>query len=33
MIILAVMALAAEYVLTLAENHLVRWRPPALADT
>jgi NitT/TauT family transport system permease protein len=33
MIILAVMALAAEYVLTLVENHLVRWRPPALADT
>jgi ABC-type nitrate/sulfonate/bicarbonate transport system permease component len=33
MIILTVMALAAEYVLTLVENHLVRWRRPALADT
>ena len=32
MIILAVMALAAEYALTLLENRLVRWRPPALAD-
>lgn len=32
MIILAVMALAAEYALTLVENRLVRWRPPALAD-
>jgi NitT/TauT family transport system permease protein len=32
MIILAVMALAAEYALTLLENRLVRWRPPALSD-
>jgi NitT/TauT family transport system permease protein len=33
MIVLAVVALAAEWLITLVENRLVRWRPAALADT
>ncbi len=32
MIILAVMALAAEYLITWVENHIVRWRPEQLQD-
>jgi NitT/TauT family transport system permease protein len=32
MIILAVMALVAEYVITLIENRLVRWRPGHLVE-
>ena len=32
MIILALMALVAEYLLTLVENHLVRWKPAQLSD-
>ncbi|MDB5814044.1 MAG: binding-protein-dependent transport system inner rane component [Rhodocyclales bacterium] len=32
MIILAVMALVAEYLITLVENHIVRWRPAQLQD-
>ena len=32
MVILAVMALGAEYIITLIENRLVRWRPGHLAE-
>lgn len=32
MVILAVMALGAEYLITLIENRLVRWRPGTLAE-
>ena len=32
MIVLAVLALAADYGLTYAENRLLNWRPPALTD-
>ena len=33
MIVTTVLALAAEWLLTLFENRLLRWRPPAVADT
>jgi NitT/TauT family transport system permease protein len=33
MIVLAVVALAAEFLITLLENRLVKWRPGQLADT
>lgn len=32
MIVLAVVALAADYLLTWAENRLLKWRPPAFSD-
>ncbi len=32
MIVLAVLALAADYGLTYAENRLLKWRPPAFTD-
>ena len=32
MIVLAVVALAADYLLTWAENRLLKWRPPSFAD-
>ncbi|MFQ0814047.1 ABC transporter permease [Brucella anthropi] len=32
MVILAVLALVVEYVITLVENHLVKWRPQALSE-
>jgi NitT/TauT family transport system permease protein len=32
MIILAVLALGAEYLITLIENRLVRWKPAQLSD-
>jgi NitT/TauT family transport system permease protein len=32
-VIIMVVALAAEYIMTLIENRLARWRPPALHDT
>jgi NitT/TauT family transport system permease protein len=33
MIVLAVVALAAEFLITLLENRLIKWRPAQLADT
>jgi len=33
MIVLAVVALIAEFLITLLENRLVKWRPAQLADT
>jgi NitT/TauT family transport system permease protein len=33
MIVLAVVALAAEYLITLLENRLIKWRPTQLAET
>jgi NitT/TauT family transport system permease protein len=33
MIVLAVVALVAEFLITLLENRLVKWRPPALAES
>ncbi|HTO64479.1 MAG TPA: hypothetical protein VMM15_24895 [Bradyrhizobium sp.] len=33
MVVLAVVALAAEFLITLLENRLVKWRPAALAET
>jgi NitT/TauT family transport system permease protein len=33
MIVLAVVALVAEFLITLLENRLVKWRPAQLADT
>ena len=33
MIVLAVVALAAEYLITLLENALIKWRPASLAET
>jgi NitT/TauT family transport system permease protein len=33
MIILAVLALGAEYVITLIENRLVRWKPAQMNET
>ncbi|GAA5666358.1 hypothetical protein Brsp07_04871 [Brucella sp. NBRC 14130] len=32
MVILAVLALVVEYIITLIENHLVKWRPQALSE-
>ncbi|MEL4373363.1 ABC transporter permease [Brucella cytisi] len=32
MVILAVLALVVEYIITLVENHLVKWRPQALSE-
>ena len=32
MIVLAVVALAADYGLTYVENRLLKWRPPAFTD-
>ena len=32
-VIIMVVALAAEYTMTIVENHLAKWRPPALHDT
>jgi len=32
MVILAVLALVVEFIITLAENHLVKWRPQALSE-
>jgi NitT/TauT family transport system permease protein len=32
-VIIMVVAIAAEYAMTLVENHLAKWRPPALQDT
>jgi NitT/TauT family transport system permease protein len=32
MIVLAVVALGADYLLTWAENRLLKWRPPSFAD-
>jgi NitT/TauT family transport system permease protein len=32
MIVLAVVALGADYLLTWAENRLLKWRPPAFSD-
>jgi NitT/TauT family transport system permease protein len=31
-VVIMVVALAAEYVMTLIEDRLARWRPPALHD-
>jgi len=31
-ILLAVVALAADYLLTWAENRLLKWRPPSFAE-
>ena len=33
MIVLAVVALVAEFLITLLENRLIKWRPAQLADT
>jgi NitT/TauT family transport system permease protein len=33
MIVLAVVALAAEFLISLLENRLIKWRPAQLADT
>ena len=33
MIVLALVALAAEYLITLLENALIKWRPASLAET
>jgi sulfonate transport system permease protein len=32
MIVLAIVALAADYLLTWAENRLLKWRPPSFSD-
>ncbi|MBB4091783.1 ABC transporter permease [Ochrobactrum pecoris] len=32
MVILAVLALVVEFIITLVENHLVKWRPQALSE-
>jgi NitT/TauT family transport system permease protein len=32
-VLVMVVALVAEYLMTLIENRLARWRPPALHDT
>lgn len=32
MVILALLALVVEYIITLIENHLVKWRPQALSE-